>query len=47
VASAYEDFGGFPLDCFLDQPMVSAAEGPALVRSHIERLFERGVFQRP
>ena len=47
VASAYEGFGGFPLDCFLDQPMVSAAEGPALVRSHIERLFERGVFQRP
>jgi predicted amidohydrolase len=47
VAPAYERFGGFPLDCFLNQPMVSAAEGPALVRLHIERLFERGVFHRP
>jgi predicted amidohydrolase len=47
VVAAYAAFPGFPLDCFLDQPMVSAAEGPALVRAQIERLFAGGVLQRP
>jgi predicted amidohydrolase len=47
VAAAYADFPGFPLDCFLGRPMQSAAEGPALVRAQLERLFARGVLQRP
>jgi predicted amidohydrolase len=47
VAEAYASFQGFPLDCFLDNPMIQPQEGPALVRAHIERLFERGVFARP
>jgi predicted amidohydrolase len=38
---------GFPLDCFLQTPMMLPGEGPALVRGQIERLFERGVFARP
>ena len=47
VAAAYAAFPGFPLDCFQDQPMVAAAEGPALVRAQIERLLAGGVLQRP
>ncbi len=47
VAAAYAAFEGFPLDCFLDQPMLSAGEGPPLVRAQIDRLFARGVFHRP
>jgi hypothetical protein len=47
VAAAYADFPGFPLDCFLDQPMVSPAEGPALVRAQLARLFTHGVLRRP
>jgi predicted amidohydrolase len=47
VAAAYAEFPGFPLDCFLDQPMVSPAEGPALVRTQLERLFTSGVLRRP
>ncbi|MCU0757729.1 MAG: hypothetical protein MUF07_00820 [Steroidobacteraceae bacterium] len=47
VADAYARFEGFPLDCFLEQPMLQAAEGPARVRAHIERLFASGVFHRP
>lgn len=47
VAAAYERFEGFPLDCFLDEPMISAAEGPALVRAQLERLYANGVYRRP
>ncbi len=46
VAAAYADFPGFPLDCFLESPMLLASEGPPLVRAQIERLTERGVFRR-
>ncbi len=47
VAQAYGEFPGFPLDCFLDRPMLEPGEGPPLVRAQIERLFARGVFRRP
>ena len=46
VAAAYAAFPGFPLDCFLERPMISPAEGPALVREQIERLLVGGVFRR-
>jgi predicted amidohydrolase len=47
VAEAYATFQGFPLDCFLERPMMVPGEGPPLVRAQIERLIERGVYQRP
>ena len=47
VADAYARFDGFPLDCFLAQPMQLASEGPPLVRAQLERLYARGVLQRP
>jgi predicted amidohydrolase len=46
VADAYRQFPGFPLDCFLAQPMLEAAEGPALVRQQLERLVAHGVIRR-
>jgi predicted amidohydrolase len=46
VAGAYAAFQGFPLDCFLERPMQSVAEGPALVRAQLERLYANGVFRR-
>ncbi len=46
VAEAYAAFPGFPLDCFLDQPMISPQEGTTLVRAQIDRLFDQGVFTR-
>ena len=46
VADAYAKFPGFPLDCFLDVPMESAAEGPALVIAQVERLRTLGVLRR-
>jgi hypothetical protein len=46
VAEAYRQFPGFPLDCFLAQPMLEAAEGPALVRQQLERLITQGVIRR-
>jgi predicted amidohydrolase len=45
VAGAYDAFKGFPLDCFLDTPMMEAAEGAALVRAQIEHLCQTGVFK--
>lgn len=45
VAEAYARFPGFPLDCFLDRPMMEASEGPKLVHRHIEHLRRVGVFR--
>ncbi len=45
VAAAYRQFPGFPLDCFSVQPMRSAAEGPPLVRQHIDKLLRAGVLR--
>jgi len=45
VADAYQRFPGFPLDCFLDQPMMEASEGPKLVHRHLEQLRRIGVIR--
>jgi hypothetical protein len=47
VAAAYAEFQGFPIDYFLDKPMILPQEGPPLVHARIERFVERGVFVRP
>jgi len=44
VAAAYARHPGFPLDCFLQQPMTLPAEGPVLVQQEIERLRRHGVY---
>ena len=45
VAEAYQRFPGFPLDCFLEQPMMDASEGPKLVHQHLEQLRRIGVIR--
>jgi predicted amidohydrolase len=45
IADAYQRFPGFPLDCFLDQPMIEASEGPKLVHRHLEQLRRIGVIR--
>lgn len=47
VVEAYRQFPGFPLDCFAQQPMQRAAEGPAKVRAQIARLTRAGVLKPP
>ncbi|MFM8518534.1 MAG: nitrilase-related carbon-nitrogen hydrolase [Nevskiaceae bacterium] len=47
VAAVYQDFPGFPLDCFLHTPMELASEGVALVAQQIEQLKRRGVLNAP
>lgn len=47
VADAYTRFPGFPLDCFLDQPMIEAWEGSDIVRAQIEKFLSAGIFKKP
>jgi hypothetical protein len=42
---SYDSFKGFPLDWFLDTPMMQAAEGAALVRAQIDHLCQTGTFK--
>ena len=45
IAEAYQRFPGFPLDCFLEKPMIEASEGTKLVNSHLEQLRRIGVIR--
>jgi hypothetical protein len=47
VADAYAAFPGFPLNCFLDKPMIEAWEGSDIVRAQIEKLLSTGIFRAP
>ena len=45
IAEAYQRFPGFPLDCFLEKPMIEASEGTKLVNSQLEQLRRIGVIR--
>jgi predicted amidohydrolase len=47
IAARYAGHDGFPVDCFLDQPMQTPMEGVAKVVETVGRYQARGVYRRP